>query len=241
MMASFFKGGAIQALILTSLALGAYQALGFQNAEAASDGIRENSEKVEPLEKTELSQSVRLDFRASPVRIRLDVTPIKQNSDNSCWATVYAMMLSWKVAKPVSVEAAIARLGPPYTTYLAEDKGLPGGQELAFVKASGLHAMPPASYPLTDFRKLLQNKGPAWIITGNGITSHARLLIGIYGMEEAEKRATYETTTLEFIDPASGAYVYQPALKFYEVFEQEATNIVDAKENARDLRWQVIS
>jgi hypothetical protein len=125
--------------------------------------------------------------------------------------------------------------------YLVDDKGLPGGQELSFVNAVGLHAMPPASYPLTDFRKLLRNKGPVWINTGDGFHSHARLLVGIYGVDESEKRATYEGTILEFVDPDSGEYVYKPALKFYEEFEQEARVIVDAKENARELRWQLIS
>jgi hypothetical protein len=53
----------------------------------------------------------------------------------------------------VAIDAAIAELGAPFTTYLAEDRGLPGGQELEFVKAAGLRAKPPASYPLTMFRK----------------------------------------------------------------------------------------
>lgn len=187
------------------------------------------------------TRQVRPDFKDSPVRIRLDVPVIAQPSPMSCWAAVYAMMKSWKAGKPVSIEAAIAELGAPFTTYLAEDRGLPGGQELAFVKAGGLRAIPPASYPLTMFRKLLRNSGPAWIITGDGITSHARLLIGIYGAEEAEKMATYEGTTMEFIDPALGIYVYEPALKFFDMFERETAFIVNNRYNALDLRWQVIS
>jgi Papain-like cysteine protease AvrRpt2 len=101
--------------------------------------------------------------------------------------------------------------------------------------------MPPASYPLATFRKLLRNSGPVWIITGDGITPHARLLVGIYGADEAEKRATYEGTTMEFIDPASGTYVYEPALEFCDMFERETAFIVDNRCDSLDLRWQVIS
>lgn len=208
----------------------AHQGLDLQRVNAA-----------QPRKPTDSTEQVRLDLKDLPVRVRLDVPAIKQPSPMSCWATVYAMMKSWKARRPVSIEAAIAELGAPYTTYLAEDRGLPGGQELAFVKAGGLHAMPPASYPLTLFRKLLRNNGPVWIITGDGITSHARLLIGIYGADEAEKRATYESTTMEFIDPASGTYVYEPALGFYEMFERETAFIVDNGYDSLDLRWQVIS
>ncbi|WGD54157.1 papain-like cysteine protease family protein [Bradyrhizobium sp. CB1650] len=219
-----------RSLFLIFLSFAAHQALGPQRVNAA-----------QPREPVDSTERVRLDFKDLPVRVRLDVPVIKQPSPMSCWATVYAMMKSWKAGKPISIETAIAELGAPFTTYLADDHGLPGGQELAFVKAGGLHAMPPASYPLPVFRKLLRNSGPVWIITGDGITSHARLLIGIYGTDEAEKRATYESTTMEFIDPASGTYVYEPALKFYEMFERETAFIVDNRYDSLDLRWQVIS
>lgn len=221
---------ATRLFISVFLLFSAHQGPNLQRANAA--------QPRKPIDSTE---QVRLDLKDFLVRVRLDVPAIKQPSPMSCWATVYAMMKSWKARKPVSIEAAIADLGAPYTGYLAEDHGLPGGQELAFVKAGGLHAMPPASYPLTLFRKLLRNNGPVWIITGDGITSHARLLIGIYGADEAEKRATYESTTMEFIDPASGTYVYEPALKFYEMFERETAFIIDNRYDSLDLRWQVIS
>ena len=104
-----------------------------------------------------------------------------------------------------------------------------------------VRAKPPASYPLTMFRKLLRDNGPVWIVTGDGITSHARLLVGIYSIDDAEKLETYKGTTMEFIDPASGNYVYEPALKFFAVFERETAFIVDNRYDALDLRWQVIS
>jgi hypothetical protein len=224
---------------MASFSLSIWQALAMQRAEAAPD--LQGATKVNFGRPIETNQASRLDFKDAPVRIRLEVTPIKQDKKNNCWATVYAMMLSWKIGKPVSVDTAVMELGAPYTKYLSDDKGLPGGKEVTFVKAVGLRAMPPASYPLTDFRRILRTRGPVWINTGDGFRSHARLLIGLYGVEETEKRSTYENTILELIDPASGEYLYKPALKFYEEFEREAREIVDAKENGRELRWQLIS
>lgn len=242
MLSKLWDGRLLRTAMIVLLIFAAFQVSCSGIVYAADDEVLNKGGTKDPLKSIEESETNRRDFRSASAHIRLDVVPIKQDSENRCWATVYAMMLSWKIGRQVSPQSAVAALGAPYTGYFADDKGLPGGQERPFVSASGLHALPPASYPLTDFRRLLRTKGPVWIIAGDGIsTSHARLLIGIYGNDEAEKRSTYENTTMEFIDPASGTYVYEPAVKFYEVFEREAAQIVDEKLNALDLRWQVIS
>jgi hypothetical protein len=219
----------------------AYQGIALPEVGASSEDKRSILQDSGPIEVIDQTQQVRRSFDSMPVRVRLDVPVMKQPSSMSCWATVYAMMASWKTKKDVTIESAIAALGVPYTTYLAEDRGLPGGQELSFVEIAGLQALPPASYPLSTFRTILHERGPAWIITGNGITSHARVLVGIYGPDEEEKIATYEATVMEFIDPALGAYVYEPALSFLEEFEREAAYVVEHHLDSIDLRWQVLS
>lgn len=231
----------VRLLSFIFLALAAHQGNALRDAGATPEDTRKSPKNAGLLRPVDSTERVRLGLEDLTVRIRLDVPAIKQPTPMSCWAAVYAMMRSWKAGKPVAIKAAIAELGAPFTTYLAEDRGLPGGQELEFVKAAGLRAMPPASYPLALFRKLLRDKGPVWIVTGDGITSHARLLVGIYGTDDAEKPATYKGTTMEFIDPASGHYVYEPALKFFPMFEREAAFIVNNRYEALDLRWQVIS
>jgi hypothetical protein len=194
-----------------------------------------------PIEAIDASHQARRSFDGMAVRVRLEVPVVKQRTPMSCWAAVYAMLLSWKTKMPVSIASAVATLGAPYTDYLAEDRGLPGGDELAFVKAAGLRALPPADYQLSLFRKLLRQHGPAWIITGDGLNSHARLLVGIYSPDEGEKFATYQATVMELIDPASGSYVYEAGLDFYKTFEKEAGFVVHNKMDGIDLRWQVIS
>jgi hypothetical protein len=235
------KGGAVRLLSVVLLALAAHHGVALRSAGAYPDSVRNDPKGLGSLRPVDSTEPVRLSLKELPIRVRLEVPAIKQPSRMSCWATVYAMMRSWKAGRPVTIDAAIADLGAPFTTYLTEDRGLPGGQELKFVKAAGLRAKPPASYPLTMFRKLLRDNGPVWIVAGDGITSHARLLVGIYGTDDAEKLETYKGTTMEFIDPASGNYVYEPALKFFAVFERETAFIVDNRYDALDLRWQVIS
>jgi Papain-like cysteine protease AvrRpt2 len=194
-----------------------------------------------PIEAIDTSRQARRNFDGMAVQVRLDVPVLKQPTPMSCWAAVFAMLVSWKTGSPVPIASAVATLGAPYTTYLAEDRGLPGGEEPAFVKAAGLRAVPPADYELSVFRDILRGRGPAWIITGDGMTSHARLLVGIYSPDEEERRATYEATIMEFIDPATGTYFYEPALSFFETYEREAGFVVHNHLDDIDLRWQIIS
>ena len=151
------------------------------------------------------------------------------------------MLLSWKTGKLISIDEAVSLLGEPYKTYLKEDRGLPGGQERVFVEAAGLRAEPPADYELSYFREQLAEKGPIWITAGNGISSHARLLVGVYSLNESETEENYEKTISEFVDPELGTYVYENAMTFYGEFEREAAFIVNNHEEMLDLRWQIIS
>ena len=219
----------------------ALQGVALPNVGAEPSANRSILRNSGPIEAIDTSRQARRGFYDMAVRVRLDVPALKQPTPMSCWAAVYAMLLSWKTNAPVSIVTAVASLGAPYTTYLEQDRGLPGGGELAFVKAAGLHAQPPADYQLLVFRKILRERGPTWIITGDGLTSHARLLVGIYSPDEEEKLATYEATVMELIDPATGSYVYEPAMTFFKTFEREAGFIVHNKMEGIDLRWQVIS
>lgn len=208
------------------------------SAPAAERSLLKGAGAIEAIES---GPQARRSFDKLASQIRYDVPLLKQPTSMSCWATVFAMMAGWKLGKQVTIEEALATLGPPYTTFFERDLGLPGGRERAFVAIAGMRAMPPASYPLTTFRRLLRDKGPVWVITGDGITSHARLLVGLYGPDDTETRATYAVTVMEFIDPISGAYVYETALSFLDEFEQEAAAIVNSGRDWIDLRWQVIS
>ena len=79
-----------------------------------------------------------------------------------------------------------------------------------------------------------------WIITGDGISAYARLLVGIYGNSDAKGIRAYEETTFEFIDPLSGTYRYESGLDFSHKFEMEARWLVDGKFDDVELRDQIL-
>lgn len=172
--------------------------------------------------------------------ISYNISPLRQSSQMSCWATVYTMMKAWKDKKAYLVNQVVSNLGAPWDDYYVNDTGLPGGKEREFVNAIGMKSMPPANYTLEAYVDLLKNHGPIWIITGDGISSHARLLVGIYGNYKAEGIQAYEETTLEFIDPLLGSYSYINALKFMESFEKEARWLVDGKLDDIEFRDQIL-
>ncbi|KQS75961.1 papain-like cysteine protease family protein [Rhizobium sp. Leaf383] len=171
-------------------------------------------------------------------RVHLNVRPLKQPDEMSCWATVYTMMVSWKERRPVTIKEAVARLGEPYVGYLDRRTGLPAHSELEFVSAAGMSAQPPASYPLSFYRKLLRESGPLWVITGNGTVSHARLMTGIYSLNDQESFENYSRTIFEIIDPLTGETDFEMALPFLSDFEREAVVVEDRP--WIDLRWQII-
>lgn len=185
------------------------------------------------------SDAGRRRFPNSAVVVRHDVEPKRQSSENACWATVYAMMTMWRSGRPAAVTEVVRTLGEPYTNYYVSDQGLPGGQEVAFVQAAGMIALPPANYTMTALADSLREYGPLWIITGDGISSHARLLVGVYGEPVVETLEAYRNTVFEFIDPATGTYVYESALDFMHIFEHEAAYFV-AREAGTELRWQIL-
>lgn len=185
------------------------------------------------------SDAGRRRFADSEVIVRHDVEPKRQSSENACWATVYAMMTAWRTGRPAAVTDVVRTLGEPYSNYYVSDQGLPGGQELAFVEAARMIALPPANYTMTAFADHLREYGPLWIIAGDGISSHARLLVGVYGEAIVEELQAYRSTVFEFIDPSTGTYIYESALDFMYAFEREAAYVVE-RDDTTDLRWQIL-
>jgi papain like cysteine protease AvrRpt2 len=168
------------------------------------------------------------------------LVPLKQPSAMSCWATVYAMMKGWKDGRAWSAQEAVATLGEPYTSYFTKDTGLPGGHELVFVKQAGMKAEAPANYTLRGFADMLTRHGPLWIIVGDGISSHALIMTGLFGTSVDESLAAYQESVFEFVDPRTGMFEYQAVLDFMALFEREAGIVVGMGDPKLDLRWQVL-
>lgn len=185
-------------------------------------------------------QSNRRAFSNETTIISLEVKPIRQTSPMGCWATAFAMMKSWQSEKLQTPAEVVTDLGSPWDDYYLNDSGLPPGKEQDFAKAVGMNTMPPANYTIQAWVEMLNSHGPLWIVTGDGISSHARVLVGIYGNAFAEGRTAYEETIFEFIDPLFGLFVYESGLDFSLNFEREARWLVDGKLDDIELRDQIL-
>jgi hypothetical protein len=167
------------------------------------------------------------------VIVRHKVPEVQQSLPMNCWAAAFAMLVSWKLGVATSEREAVAALGNPWVQYQVEGTGLPGGTELVFVRAAGLRAEPPANYMLEAFFQMLSTCGPLWIITGDGFSSHARIMAGAVGDR------TYDGSSFLFVDPRDAVERAVPALTFLAEFEKEAALVVGSK-NPVDLRWQIL-
>ncbi len=87
---------------------------------------------------------------------------------------------------------------------------------------------------------MLSTYGPLWIIVGDGISSHALVVVGIYGNPTEESYEGYKDVIFEVIDPTDGAYHYLSFLKFQSKFEGEAAFLASLRTNKTPLRWQVL-
>jgi len=150
------------------------------------------------------------------VMITGDIPALKQPKGMDCWITVAAMLASWKDVQRYSVEQFATRLGDPWKLYFELNLGLPAKDQEAFIKQMRLREEPAANYSIKAYTRFVQSFGPTWITTGDGLSAHARILIGLRGTGE------YGSTQFILIDPASGKITEQESLAFLKEFEEEA-------------------
>jgi len=184
------------------------------------------------LEKLRLTDST-FNYRVTYEQVSYTVTPIKQPNEMACWITVYTMMQSWKQKKYLSIDEVITSLGNPWLEYYKAGLGLSNDKIEDFNSTASLNSEPPASYLPSVYKDLLEKHGPIWITTGNGFSSHAKLLIGIYGDQ------TGDIAWLEFIDPATGKIQNQDFLSFIDDYEKEA-RFLNEKRPGIQFRVQII-
>ncbi|UZS00227.1 papain-like cysteine protease family protein [Chondrinema litorale] len=169
-------------------------------------------------------------------QVKYDVSPVKQPSKNSCWITVYKMMLSWKMKEEVPIDSIASYFGNPWENYYLKDLKLPANKLKDFLSISGLSSMPPANYIQSEYSRLLEEYGPLWMIIAKDAKyplAHAKLLIGIYGNHLGND------SILEFIDPADGKVQRQKFMDFLEDYEREVI-FINEKIPGTPLKAQII-
>jgi hypothetical protein len=148
--------------------------------------------------------------------------PLAQPSVNSCWATVFTMLMSWRRQQSLSIEEALATVGRQWVDLYKADTGLGGSQKSAFLTAAGLVAEPPQSYSIEGWEQLLRNYGPVWVTTdeapGKAWAIHARVITAIRG------DGTPEKTSFTIVDPAGGKQYQESIASFIPKYEEEVIN-----------------
>lgn len=160
------------------------------------------------------------------------VVPLRQPSPMGCWATVFAMLYSWREQQSMTIETALAAVGQPWVDLYKADTGLPGSRKAEFLAQAGLIAEPPMSYSVEGWEGLLRSYGPLWVTTdeapGPAWAIHARVITAIKG------DGSLEGTRFTIIDPATGSTAPETIATFLPKFEEEA------RDPALPLRIQVV-
>jgi hypothetical protein len=134
------------------------------------------------------------------------IEPQRQKSKNTCWATSYAMMVSWRRGMSMDSEAAVRELGEPFIAFWVTDQGLPFEWNVEFARRGRLTGEPWYDISAEALLDMMQRAGLLWdaysweVISNNKTVygSHARLLYGIEG------DGSGDGTNVFYMDPGDG-------------------------------------
>jgi hypothetical protein len=148
------------------------------------------------------------------------VPPIKQPSTMTCWATVAAMMYSWKQSRSTQIDELLGSLDPSYKLKFQMNEGLGAAEKADFLARMGLTAEAPQNLDAQGWAKLIKDHGPLWITTNEGsganFSIHARIITGIFG------DGSSAGSTAVIVDPADGKVHVESLKSFVQKFEDVA-------------------
>jgi hypothetical protein len=139
-----------------------------------------------------------VDFEVSPA-----VVPVKQPTNDVCWAAGGTMLMSWKKGTSLTIQAAADAAGGGWRALLDANHALSVAEVRAYVKAIGMSGEAPMCYLPRGLYRLLKAHGPLWVVgddaVANNSMAHVRVITGLHG------DGTSDGTTVTFVDPADGA------------------------------------
>jgi len=147
---------------------------------------------------------------------------IAQPSSMACWATVGAMMLSWRDQQSYAIDTAMAMCGAKWVGVFKANTGLAIADTIEFPTNAGMSYEPLVSYPADTWEKMLRAHGPLAIVTALPFF-HARIMVGISG------DGSTGGTTVDLIDPAGGTRYRQNFGVFSQSFEAVGSSATRAQ------------
>jgi hypothetical protein len=147
------------------------------------------------------------DTEAAPPKVDFQVKgrlrPLKQDNDQSCWATVATILFSWRHDTDAKVIDVLSIAGQKFVDLFTNQEGLKSADKPEFLQKLGLKAEPGQTFSVELLEQLLRQHGPLWITvdedSGADFSVHARVLIGLRG------DGTPEGTTATFLNPLPNA------------------------------------
>jgi peptidoglycan hydrolase-like protein with peptidoglycan-binding domain len=127
---------------------------------------------------------------------------LAQPSSMVCWATVHAMMRSWKFQASFGIREAAAAVDEKYGVMVDNNQGLPPAEFGPFIAAALMAVEPMMNLTIEGWVNLLRTNGLIWVGTlnsiGPGAGLHSRIIEAMSG------DGSVDGTRMHMMDPAGG-------------------------------------
>jgi Papain-like cysteine protease AvrRpt2 len=129
---------------------------------------------------------------------------LAQKDENSCWATVITMMLSWKQNKSLSIDDAITSLGGDFKQILDDGNGLSSDKVQALATATGMTIENQRCESAESLYNLLKIYGALCVLNTNASNSNSTALVQARIITGIDGDTLASGTILKIIDPNQG-------------------------------------
>jgi peptidoglycan hydrolase-like protein with peptidoglycan-binding domain len=142
---------------------------------------------------------------------------LAQPNTRVCWATVHAMMRSWKFQSSFDIRQAAAAVADKYAVMVDNNQVLPTLEFGPFIRAAQMEVEPMMNLTIAGWVDLLRAKGLIWVGTlnsiGPGAGLHSRIIEAMSG------DGTVDGTVMHIIDPAGGKKYQEKFRDFITKYE----------------------
>lgn len=160
------------------------------------------------------------------------VPVLRQPSPNTCWATAYTILRSWRDQQSHDIAAALAPVGQRWVDLFRADRVIFVPDEAEFYPSAGLIMEPLFNPTLEAWEQMLRQYGPLWVVgdvaPGSRMAIHGRVMTGIHGDGSADG------TTVSIIDPARGD---RRAMKFRDFLSEFEDGSARSGNHHQIIHW----
>ncbi|HYZ22250.1 MAG TPA: papain-like cysteine protease family protein [Rhodopila sp.] len=142
---------------------------------------------------------------------------LAQPTSRICWATVHAMMRSWKLQQSVGIRDAAAAVDEKYGVLVDHNEALPSDEFGPFIAEAQMAVEPMMNLTINGWLHLLRAKGLLWVGSlnslGPGAGLHSRIIEGMSG------DGSVDHTLMHIMDPDGGRKYQESFRVFIDKYE----------------------